>query len=553
MICDSGYKFQVMICSLLIAYYSLFTAHCQVPKTLTMELEARSSENYNIIPLGEKGLIVFYENTDRHFNSRVWKFAKYDTVFKELWNKEITIQKSMSSMKSYYDSKTDKFYILFLKTKRYLISRSSVKNGDFAIITLNLSDGEFNITKGLIPGRANVTEFKVIDNNAYIGGNSCPSNVSVYMHALFSITLIPMLTGFSFYKFNPLILNVNLTNGNLRMMHNGYKGNSFLLNEQINSQDKSYIITTIDKNIVNRKKSYLCFNTYDGENNLIRAGKIIIPPDSTFVSARFFRIGNDNFLTGTYKNIHRHRIRFSPFYQDANELSLTSDGLFFSKIVNEKPAFLRFYNFSKFHDFYNIINSKIKKKVNFKGKKFNTDYQLLLHDIIQRGNEYILVAEAYYPEYHLEYFWTSDAYGRFYQESREVFDGYRYTHSIITAFDSKGNILWNNSFEIGNILTYNLKERVNVMFDEDNLVLVYSNEGKIASKIINKNQVIQAKEEDKLDISLNQNDAKTNLSSDIDFWYKNYFITFGYKSFSDDKSRFKNTRTVFYFSKIAFQ
>ena len=550
----------VIICTMFIIHCSINIAKCQIPQTLTMEIEAKNgSGNYNIIPLAEKGLIVFNENIDKSSNSREWIVTKYDTVFKESWSKVINIHRnrSLRYVKSYYDSYQNKFHILLLRTKTYLISNRSVKNGEFVIITLNMSSGDYKITNGYLPGRTDVTEFRVLKNNAYIGGNSCPSNGTVYLHSLLSITFIPMFTGLSLFKFKPVMLNVNLTNGNLSLMPNNYSGNAYMLNEQISQQSTydspKYTITSINKNIINTKKSFLCFNTYDYENNIIKSDKIIMPPDSTIVSVKSFYIKENNFLSGTYKIIRRHRITFSPFYHSASELSLSADGLFFSKIINNKPDFIKFYSFRKFQNFYNVINAQGKKKINYKGKNLNTDYQLLLHDIIQRGDEYILVAEAYYPEYHLEYFWTSDAYGHFFQESREVFDGYRYTHAIITAFDTKGNLLWDNSFEIGNILTYNIKERVKTMFDEDDIVLAYSNEGRIASKIIHKNKVIQDKEEEKLDLSQSPTDFKNNLSSDIDFWYKNYFITFGYKSISNNTSKLKNAKNLFYFSKIAFQ
>jgi hypothetical protein len=214
---------------------------------------------------------------------------------------------------------------------------------------------------------------------------------------------------------------------------------------------------------------------------------------------------------------------------------------------------MRFYSFRNMGGIQGADYNLNKQIRIFKGNKsIMNDYRLLLHDIINKGDEYILVSEAYYPEYHIEYFWSTDAYGRSYRESREVFDGYRYTNAIITAFDSKGLLLWNNSFEIWNILTFNLKERVKVHFDGEDIVLAYSNAGKINSKIIRKNEVIQPKTESQVESISVADLKKPGITSDMDFWYKNYFITFGYEKLSRQPN-ISNAKTIFYFSKIAFQ
>lgn len=531
-----------------------FMLIAQSPKPLRMELEVKSgSDNFNIIPFEKKGLLLYYQSVNRQTVSKIMTFAKYDTLFNKVWNDEILIPKNLDLVKYDFDKTKDKIYFLFLKSRKNSVSSYNSNNsGNFIVLTVDFSNGESKTTNGIIADKLNINEFKVIGDNAFIGGNSKPANSLMYLSAFFSITFIPMLTGAGFYKFSPEIICINLNNNIIRKIKPAFKSNSYLLNEQTSVSSETPELTAIIKNVLNRKKSYLYFNKYNMDGDLIKSENIDIPSDSTIVTAKLNNLNNENLLTGTFNCKKRHRFTYNPLYNAMTELMLPSDGLFFSKFTSNKPDYIKFYSFKNFENYNNPSIEKEKLKLLGKKKVFSYDLRYIIHDIIKNNNEYLLIAEAYYPEYHLEYFWATDIHGRAYQESREVFDGFRYSHAIIAAFDVNGKKLWDNSFEIWNILTYNLKERINVIFDNDNIVLSYSNEGKIASKIIHKNQVIQPKEETRIDFSQTKNDQKSFLTSDMDYWYKNYFINFGYESI-DPQSKSRNSKTIFYINKIAFQ
>ena len=519
-----------------------------------MEIETKNSSSYyNVVTLGKNGLILFNENKNYKNEIKEWKFARYDSLFKEIWVKTINIQKPLEFYKYYYDTGLNNLYILFVKGKKYGYSETYTTNhGTFEIISLNLSDGEFKVIKGNIKGRADFFDFKVYGNTAFLGGNSKPGNSMFYLNTIFSLTFIPLFTGVSFYKFKPIILAVDMNTGKTVRIVNNAKGQSYMLSEEIVSSNNSSLLTGVGKNIVSGRRSSLFINNYDSEGNIINRNNIQLSSDSTIVSAKLFSFNGENYFAGTYNNMHRHFLRFNPFYHAASEMSLPSKGIYFSKFENGKIDFMKFYSFKNFQAI--AVNSKLKEQIrsDINKKINNSDYQFLLHNIIRKNNENLLIAEAFYPEYHTEYFWTTDIYGRTFQESRDIFDGYRYTHAIITSFDDNGKLLWDNNFEIWNIISYNLKERVKVLFDNDDIVLAYSNEGKIESKIIHKNNVIQPKAESPTDLNQNLSTANINVTSDMELWYDNFFITYGYQR-SGAKPNSKDSKTVFYINKIAFQ
>ena len=66
-------------------------------------------------------------------------------------------------------------------------------------------------------------------------------------------------------------------------------------------------------------------------------------------------------------------------------------------------------------------------------------------------------------------------------------------------------------------------------------------------KVINKNEVVDYKESVEIDAGKK---VKANYNSDLEYWYDNYFISYGYQKVKEIDSNKKN---VFYFNKIAFQ
>jgi len=222
--------------------------------------------------------------------------------------------------------------------------------------------------------------------------------------------------------------------------------------------------------------------------------------------------------------------------------------------------FTKFYNFSEFTNFYinaySINTLKLKKKVarqKNKGKEITFEYDLLFHDVIVRDSNYIVIAEAYYPEYHTQFYTTYDYYGRPITITYQIFDGYRYTSALIACFNDKGDLQWEYSLKIWDILSYNLSERVKVLFDEQDIVLAYANEGNITSIVIRGNQIISGRENYPIETNYPNDKLITDFNSSLEYWYDNYFISYGYQKIKNFREDVPNKRQVFYFNKIAFR
>ena len=86
----------------------------------------------------------------------------------------------------------------------------------------------------------------------------------------------------------------------------------------------------------------------------------------------------------------------------------------------------------------------------------------------------------------------------------------------------------------------------------DDIILTYSNDGEIASKVIRGNEVIENKDYTPIQTSYNNDKVISDNNSDMEYWYDNYFISYGYQRIKNTSIESKSKRTVFYFNKISF-
>jgi hypothetical protein len=202
------------------------------------------------------------------------------------------------------------------------------------------------------------------------------------------------------------------------------------------------------------------------------------------------------------------------------------------------------------------VISRIKRK-KIKGKNLKFRYRLEVHDIIRQEDQNILIGEAYYPTYTSS---TSSGFG--YSDSfsnrgmSQVFDGYKYTHAIIIGFDNSGNLLWDNSFEINDLKSFNLEEHIHVAFLPKKIVMLYLYDQQLKIKIIQEREILEGKFTETL--KLKYDDDKVQVSNDdlagLENWYGNVFFAFGTNKLKNLKDQdIDLNRKVFFINKIVVE
>lgn len=534
---------------ILILFITIFyNAFAQKP--VRVEIETQSSDAYRITPFAEKGVMLFYESNEKKKtrSEDVWYFSFYSSSFKKLWSKELKTSKAWSFRGVENDS--DNLYMFFAKP--YFNAKTPIM-----IIEINIKNGEHKLHTTEIPVKSDVSEFVLSNKNAFIGGETEQSDFAHVSQTCFSFTLVPFITGWSFIKTKPVIYTWDLNNESGQLVATEFKKETFVesIQPSANQNSANYLI----KNDASRKDSYLYIYDIDSKGNQNKTIRLESDDNQRRLNnGKIHPIDESNkIIIGTYYAMPKNKMFYSK-----DQTKRYSSGIYFTKLTNDNQETIKYYNFSKFKNLIYSFNKRrtkrmIKKasKLEAQGKEVSFNYQLLFHDIIERDNQYIVIAEAYYPQYRTVYYTYYDIYGRPITTSYTVFEGYRYTDAIVAAFDIEGNLLWDNTFRIRNILTHYLKERVKVVFEDQDIILLYSSEGKIASKVIRGNEVVEGLEFIDIETTYDNDKILNDYNSDIVFWYDNYFISYGYQKIKNNvQLRGKEKRrNVFYFNKIAFQ
>ena len=131
-------------------------------------------------------------------------------------------------------------------------------------------------------------------------------------------------------------------------------------------------------------------------------------------------------------------------------------------------------------------------------------------------------------------------------------DDPKYEDSWVRTFDKNGNLLWDNGLELWDILTLKLEKRVNVIFDKEEIVIAYSNNGEVTYKVISGSEDVFGVDNIPIESRYSRDRLISESSSNMVYWYKHYFLTYGYQRIKNNSLTDQNRRYVFYFNKIAF-
>jgi hypothetical protein len=271
-----------------------------------------------------------------------------------------------------------------------------------------------------------------------------------------------------------------------------------------------------------------------------------------------------------------------------NSTNTASQGLFISKIVFDEVEYTQYHSFTEFANFFSFMNERQQEKMERRIKKkketggdLKLNYRLLVHDIIPRGDQYVMVSEVFYPEYRSNnnnlmgmnsfygnpfmfgspfgaglynpYLWNP-LYGSRGGLNQQIFDGFVYTHAIVAGFDQSGKLIWDNSINFENVKSMELKEKINVQIEDGGLTqLVYSQNGAIKSKLIKENTVIDGDRRVELPTGMEGDKVRKTSTDDIEYWYGNNYLAWGAQRIvnpaGDIQSR--GRRNVFYLNKIS--
>jgi hypothetical protein len=544
---------------LLIMIPAALALWAQSSNPLRLEIPAPAgSDPFNYVTAGKSGVCVFYPTINESGKDSVtWSFMMTDDQLKEKWHKLVPLHKDVTYLKSL--STREAIYLLFHDTKRN-------KDGNIFVFMIIPRLQVITEHRGMIPDKAEVVDFEISDDAAFIGYNN--------------------------RKGQPGIMRFSLVTGEKRTYDITAEKDALLLDISIDTARQEIFATY--KIQFSSTRNHLLVNQYNLPGTLEKTYDFTEQVEKkNFNSAQYIPMGKGNgVVAGTYGfNVINTRRQYdyydyyynnyyynyySPFYSrqsnyDANDdKTPVSDGYFTATVNNGVPSKIKYYNFSGFSNAYKYITNpgalRIKAKPERRKEKTNTNeltedainndktlnLRLITHDVQVNNGQFIITSEAYSPEYHTNTQMSYDYYGRAFPTSYQVFDGFRYSHAFVAGFDSSGNMVWNNGMEMRDILTRYLNRKLNCLFENDETVLFYNANNKVAFKTIKGNTIVDNTSYTALAPKRGTDQPMDEYLGTIEHWYGDYYIATGYQTIRNNYLE-SNKRNVFYISKMAFR
>ncbi len=484
------------------------------------------ADAYYINPMGDGGLVLFYPTDSVNaFGERMWSFIRYTSDFTRIWDRQIMALPELNYAQHTWDQTS--LHVL-------LMSEKPLKKRRIQIFSLNTETGDLEEMEGLIPYNLKLNDFSSVRNIAYIGGETQMTKFENTARTIGAMLVIPTFLGITQNEPEAVHYMADMNEKKFRQFRYDYNGVATIQRQAPNYKARS--MSTVIYHSPTRKEDHLYLKEYAGDK-LIRNLEVSPKSDRRILTGQTLHLNRDEFLvTGTYAQAYfRQKIfkRIGLFFS-GQRLPPNANGIYIAKIGYRGQVFTEFYNFAEFENFWEVYKPKVKRKVKRKqkrkekkGKEVILNFKLLMHDVIETEDTYLLVAEVYEEEYKREM--VRDIRTGIMQDAgREYFAGYKYTHAIAAAFNKKdGKMIWDNSFPINNILSMNLEERVEVLPGPDSTIMIYSQGPYLQSRTIQGGEVLEPREIKKMTGEFSG--GRIGFESDIVHWYDNYFLAWGYE------------------------
>ncbi len=479
--------------SLIGMLFCLSEGHAQVAITQSNRFEVvlrEGEEHYQIATAEEKGLYLFRRESlrfavkDADKKQSIWTARKLNASLQEQWREKFYLDRNFDFQSKKVNS--EQLYLLFRHrergTRRMKLVRLDSENGQTAY---------WDIKSAL---QLTIQDFHIMNRGVLVEG---------YLGS------------------RPIALFFDFTTGVPRLLPGLFMENSRWMQLNVLPERIEALI-----GVYGRRQNALIWRVYDTQGNILD-NKIIRSAKGKGLNFARLTSGKneEGIIAGTYGNIN----------------SEYSRGVFLTKVDIRGSQDIQYHNYGDLKQFFGYMKARRERRVlerirrrKSKNRKIRFSYRLLLHELTKKNGQYLLFGEAFYPKYRS----TSRAYGQvspvfsfdngLYNAAR-VFDGYRYTHAVVIAFDENGELLWDNSFEINDVTSFELGQFVDISIQDELSVLLYIKDNILNAKVIEKGNVI--KDKTQIDIDLGPQEGVVEKSparvNGVEAWYDNAFLAYG--------------------------
>ncbi len=508
--------FLIILSFVILAPFS--SAYAQSDQPLRVEFSSLGrNDDFTVMLAGEQGLIVLRDDGKGADDQRIWRLFGYSGDMTSKWKATITLGKDLELADRHY--RDGKANLLFIDSRN--------KESTLELVKVDMSTGEVVSRSFALPDKLNVWDFKVLDGQAFVLGINS-RGLKNFLSNVFSSSddreRRIRLVRYDWKSDEATDISENIDAG-MRPLRLDIYGNEKTID----------VYTAL---AVSESSDELWMYSFSAEGEMTNRYRFSPVEGKSIVELVVTSSGENRYIAVSMSGIRERYERYEDY----------TDGLYLSVFNQGEEAVSRFYKLSNLGAFYKKADPDMFRF--FPGRKEmagSVGYQLNMHPEIKGGeNEMILLAEAYYPEYHTE--WYYDAYGM--AHSRYVFDGYRYTHALAIAFNKKAEVVWDEAMEINGIRSYSPALRLDAISDNGTTGIVYNLDNELHYKLISEGTSDGDQQAVTLPLMHPDDKLKGSEEGRIRYWYGSYLLASGYQKI-ENKS--KGNRKIFYIYKIAFQ
>lgn len=476
-----------------------------IRQTNRIEFEIDSKEtNYYTVAGGESGLLVVVETEEYLDEEQKTVFHFLDTLLNNQFTRIYPVPIDMKFVG--HDYYSGSFYLLFFNPL--------AKKEKLMLLVIDPISVKFTHYKISTAFPMSLRFFEVLGSNVLISG---------------------------YTNYRPVLVRYNLDEERLQVVPGFYENDSDILD--LITDDERQLFTIVQLQKRRDRRFTIRTKTFTANADLIQDNTAVPGERKNLVDgASTIFSGGNTYVAGTYSKKASH----------------FSKGIYLAKFVNGRQQFIEYIDYSALNNFFGYLKerreSKIKRRIarkKEKGRSPNFNYRLMVHDLVKMNDQYVLIAEAYYPSYSS---YSTNAY-TISAPLRTSQVTYKYTHVIVVAFDKNGKLVWDNSFGIDDTESLYLDEIVNVQVLQDKIYLTYLQENTIRCKIVSGNEIIEGETYNPVKLAFARDEIRSKDPDieELHTWYGHNSFASGIQYIRNDEAvTGKIYRRVFYINKIEY-
>ncbi len=457
-----------------------------------VDVALERSDNHRAVAMGHWGLL------HHHNSGNTWRFTRYDTAMKVIWQTGTEIAESYRYRGQEIDA--GKIYILM----------SKYNDPVFTLITIDLQTGKLNSSRFTLFKKLKIMQFRVLNERIFLGCQVDGLPVS-------------------------LMINIEENFRSQNLISNLSTKARFCSIEKDTTFDIVSISILEEKNGIN----YLITKSYTILGQELLSFKVDITAQGKYP------------LTGSINYTQNYEAVVTGTY--SSKPDGFAEGIYIAKFSGEKREYLKFYgfgdmpNFNEYEPEHRRRKSSDKKQQILKqGKDFRLEYMLLTHKPMLIGSQLIFVAEVYNPVFQTENADVMVGTVR-HPVHRAELDQYEFTHFMTIAIEvSQGELVWDHTFSLHRTFVNVLNYSVNSKAVANGVYLAYFTPKGLHSYFISS----KGEQTEQTAILPKSGKILKNHFTNIQDWYAENLMIWGYQTF---ENRNKKQQRAFYFTKMQLQ